>query len=222
RHRSGPRPSDWRGGARQDCGDPRVLSLMKRRYFGTDGVRGPYGGPIINESFAARLGFAAGRWAGGRGLALVGRDSRASGEPLAAAVAAGLRASGVEPVMLGILPTPAVARAVRTDGAVLGVVVTASHNPAADNGIKFFTGTGTKLTDTDELEIEAALPEQAADVVAQPRFEPGAEADYIAAMAAQLPAGSLSGWRIVLDTANGATAKTSATVLRELGADIVA
>ena len=198
---------------------------MKRDYFGTDGVRGPYGGPVINEAFAFRLGWAAGRWAGGRGRVVIGRDTRASGQSLVRAVAAGLAAAGLEPVSLGVLPTPAVAGAVRSAGAVLGVVVTASHNPAADNGIKFFAGTGIKLTDADEARIEQLLPPPSAvaeganaavceDVAAVPR--------YIAAASALLPAQALAGWKIVLDTANGATAWTSPVVLRGLGAEVVA
>lgn len=193
---------------------------MKRIYFGTDGVRGPYGGPVINETFAARLGEAAGRWAGGCGRVLIGRDTRASGKSLVAAVAAGLRAAGLEPVSLGVVPTPAVARAVRVSGATLGVVVTASHNPAADNGIKFFAGTGIKLTDEDEARIEALLP--AAPASAAGDFpETDSVADYIAAAIAMLPAKALAGWRIVLDTANGATAGTSPEVLRALGAEVL-
>ncbi len=193
---------------------------MKRIYFGTDGVRGPYGGPVVNEDFAARLGEAAGRWVGGSGRVLVGCDTRASGESLLKAVAAGLAAAGLEPVSLGILPTPAVARAVRLSDAVLGVVITASHNSAADNGIKFFAGTGVKLTDEDEARIESLLPPQ-------PRAPLGTvlgldgKADYIAAAGGLLPPQSLAGWRIVLDTANGATAVTSPAVLRALGADVV-
>ena len=84
---------------------------MKRNYFGTDGVRGPYGGPVVNEAFAARLGEAAGRWVGGTGRVLIGRDTRGSGASLAQAVANGLAAAGLEPVSLGVVPTPAVARA---------------------------------------------------------------------------------------------------------------
>ncbi|MBW8782349.1 MAG: phosphoglucosamine mutase [Verrucomicrobia bacterium] len=195
---------------------------MKRLYFGTDGVRGPYGGPVINETFAARLGEAAGRWIGGRGRVLIGRDTRASGESLVAAVAAGLAAAGLEPVSLGVLPTPAVARAVRAEGAVLGVVVTASHNPAADNGIKFFAGTGIKLTDADEARIEALLPDAPAGGPARVELvrHSGAAQAYVDAARALLPSKSLAGWRIVLDTANGATAVTSAMVLRALGAEI--
>ena len=192
---------------------------MKRTYFGTDGVRGPYGGPVINETFAARLGEAAGRWAGGRGRVLIGRDTRASGESLVAAVAAGLRAAGLETVSLGVVPTPAVARAVRTTDATLGVVVTASHNPAADNGIKFFAGTGIKLTDEDEARIESMLPATPAAPSGDLNAI-GGVADYVAAATALLPAKALAGWRIVLDTANGATTGTSPVVLRSLGAEV--
>src|SRR5690348_7225313 len=111
---------------------------MKRQYFGTDGVRGLYGGPVINEDFAQRLGFAAARWLKAKGRVLIGRDTRASGQSLERALARGLRAGGVEPVSLGVIPTPAIARAIAKEKAALGAVITASHNPAADNGIKFF------------------------------------------------------------------------------------
>ncbi|CAM2843882.1 phosphoglucosamine mutase [Rariglobus hedericola] len=193
---------------------------MKRNYFGTDGVRGPYGGHVVNEAFAARLAEAAGRWAGGRGRVLIGRDTRGSGEALMKAVAAGLVAAGMEPVSLGVLPTPAVARAVRTSGAALGVVITASHNPASDNGIKFFAGSGIKLTDEDEVRIESLLPDAAAaPVLTVPEID--GVADYIDVARGVLPAGSLAGWRIILDTAHGATTSTSPAVLRALGAEVI-
>ena len=203
---------------------------MKRQYFGTDGVRGPYGGPVINENFAARLGCAAARWAIGKGASrgeevLIGRDTRASGSGLVAAVAAGLRAGGLTPVSLGVTPTPAVARAVRARGTGLGVVVTASHNPAADNGIKFFATGGLKLSDADEAGIESLLPapEETPDwrAAAAPAEENGTAA-YVADLAAALPPGALAGWRIVVDTANGATFGTTPEVLRRLGADVIA
>lgn len=201
---------------------------MKRQYFGTDGVRGPYGGPVINEAFAARLGEAAGRWALGRGAApgaavWIGRDTRASGASLVAALSAGLRAAGLAPISLGITPTPAVARVVRARSAPLGVVVTASHNPAADNGIKFFAAGGLKLSDADEAEIEALLPAVGASIAPGEAAAAPAEegtADYIADLAATLPAGALAGWRIVVDTAHGATAGTTPAVLRRLGAEV--
>ncbi len=208
---------------------------MSRKYFGTDGVRGPYGGPVINEDFAARLGYAAATWlrasmakqrpgaadvASGNTKVLIGRDTRFSGAALEAAVARGLAAGGAEPISLGILPTPAVSRAVRAQRAALGVVITASHNPADDNGIKFFGGSGVKLTDDEELQIEHALPTAA--VGASATFEAiDGVVDYLAAMTSLLPAHALRGWRIVLDTANGATCMTSPSVLRALGAEVV-
>ncbi len=197
---------------------------MKRQYFGTDGVRGPYGGPLINEEFAARLGFAVAVWLPKKGRVLIGRDTRYSGVALEAAVMRGLRAAGCEPVSLGVVPTPAVARAVRTEGAVLGVVITASHNPAEDNGIKFFGPSGVKLTDEDELQIEHRLPAWVTEL--EPAIAPApvharAAADYISATTQLLPAAALNGWRIVLDTAHGATCGTTPAVLRALGAEVV-
>jgi phosphoglucosamine mutase len=237
---------------------------MSRQFFGTDGVRGIYGGPVVNEEFAARLGFAAAMWLrasgnevgtkdsdlgprasgphqqnGGRDACgprnilgptkiLIGRDTRWSGPVLEAAVMRGLRAAGAEPVSLGVLPTPAVARAVRAEDAALGVVITASHNPAEDNGIKFFGAGGVKLTDDEELRIERLLPDHVAPGgnVSSPGAAGSGTAirsaiEYIAAASQLLPANALSGWRIVLDTANGATCSTTPVVLRALGAEVI-
>ena len=196
---------------------------MPRLYFGTDGVRGPYGGPVINEAFAARLGQAAAAWAKGKGLSgriLIGRDTRASGPALTDAVAAGIAAAGLVPVDVGILPTPALARAVRTTQAALGVVITASHNPASDNGIKFFQGDGTKLSDADETAIEGLLPAQPAAATAPAREPDHFEVEYIEAITKLLPKGCLKGWTVAMDTANGATARTSPEVFRRLGAEV--
>lgn len=200
---------------------------MKRRYFGTDGVRGPYGGPVVNEAFAARLGAAAARWlerGGARGQpVLVGRDTRASGEALVRAVCAGLASAGAAPVSLGIVPTPAVSRAVRVGNAALGVVVTASHNPATDNGIKFFGRDGAKLTDEDEAMIESLLDLSGpAPMPLAVQEEPAALDAYVDAASAILPAGALQGWKIAVDTANGATHAASPAVLARLGAEVVA
>ncbi len=201
---------------------------MKRQYFGTDGVRGPVGGPLINAAFAARLGQAAARWlktvspAEGRLTVLIGRDTRESGEMLEKAVAAGFAVEGCLPLSLGVLPTPAVARAVRRQGAAFGVVITASHNPADDNGIKFFNASGMKLSDTQEVQIEALFPEQAVATFVRALPEADGVSDYMAASSALLPRNCLQGWRIVLDTANGAAHATSPAVLRALGAEVLA
>lgn len=217
---------------------------MSRKYFGTDGVRGPYGGPVINEEFAARLGFAITGWLRGpgerrrpqtnppivavdrrenRGIGRVyiGRDTRASGPSLEAALARGLRAGGAEPISLGVVPTPAVSRAVWKEGARMGVVVTASHNPAADNGLKLFGAQGVKLTDEQELQVEGFLPATFATFGSVALGVFGAAEDYVAAARATLPDRALQGWRIVIDTANGATCETTPAVIRALGGDVI-
>jgi phosphoglucosamine mutase len=198
---------------------------MSRQYFGTDGVRGPYGGPVINESFAERLGVAAGRFCSRSGTsgklrALIGRDTRASGESLSHAVASGLSAVGLECGLLGVMPTPAVSSAVLREGAALGVVITASHNPASDNGIKFFGPNGLKLSDAEEMEIERLLPAETPTVISRASHRPAGLGGYLDALQQVLPPGALRGWRIVLDTANGATCLSSPAVLRSYGAEI--
>jgi len=205
---------------------------MNRQFFGTDGVRGKYGGPVINPAFAHRLGAAVARWMqrkamwkteGSRPHVLIGRDTRESGPVLEGALAAGLAAEGFAPFSLGVVPTPAVSHAVRTRGAALGAVITASHNPATDNGIKFFGPDGSKLTDAEELAIEqqlALVADPDLSLVANVPIQTIASAadDYIHEASRLLPPASLKGWHIVLDTANGATCGTSPVVLRGLGA----
>jgi phosphoglucosamine mutase len=200
-----------------------VTVFMKRQYFGTDGVRGTYGGPVINEAFAERLGFAAASWLKSKGAVLLGRDTRASGPSLEKALARGLAAAGAEPVSLGIVPTPAVARAVARQGAALGIVITASHNPASDNGIKFFGPGGVKLTDEDEARIENFLPPDVNAGAPANAFRDvsGAATEYTFAMTSLLAAKALAGWRIAVDTANGATCSTTPAALRALGAEVI-
>jgi phosphoglucosamine mutase len=208
---------------------------MNRQYFGTDGVRGAYGGPVINATFARRLGAAVGRWMkraatekspGAAPRVLIGRDTRESGPILEAALANGLAAEGMVAISLGVIPTPAVSRAVRAHGAALGVVITASHNPAGDNGIKFFGPAGGKLSDAEEHAIEQELLPDAGlndgpNGDAPVQILPSAAAEYIEAASLLLPRACLQGWRIVLDTANGATCHTSPAVLRSLGAEVI-
>jgi phosphoglucosamine mutase len=199
---------------------------MKRQFFGTDGVRGPYGGPVINEAFAERLGVAAGRFVSrtksdGALRVILGRDTRASGESLLNAVASGLASLGLECEVLGIVPTPAVAAAVAREKAALGVVITASHNPASDNGFKFFGPSGMKLSDEQELAIEALIPEERPTLSARKISSADGLTAYLGAAKKLLPAHALAGWKIVLDTANGATCQTSPAVLRHLGAELV-
>ena len=204
---------------------------MNRQYFGTDGVRGPYGGPVMNEAFAWRLGAAVARFVRARPDfrsedVFIGRDTRASGPALEHALAAGLESEGMEPISLGVVPTPVVSLLTRSEGAALGVVITASHNPAGDNGIKFFGPAGIKLTDEEELRIEQLLP-AAEDSLVRPTggdlaIAPfaGALNGYLALTAALLPARSLAGWKIVVNTANGATCATTPAVLTRLGATV--
>lgn len=200
---------------------------MKRLYFGTDGVRGRFGDAVMNPDFVRKLAAAAGRHmavklGAGPKRALIGRDTRGSGPALEAAVAEGLVAAGWAVELLGVVPTPAVSLAVRSSKAQLGVVITASHNPADDNGVKFFASTGLKLPDAEEVAIEALLENQTGPAVARGTIREVGEVKmlYMGMAAHLLHPGALSGWKIVLDTANGATCETSREVLESLGAEL--
>lgn len=211
-----------------------IQPSMTRKYFGTDGVRGPYGGTVVNEAFAARLGSATARWlkanqvGEGPAIVLIGRDPRFSGEALERALSGGFRAEGCLPISLGVLPTPAVARAVISFKGALGAVVTASHNPALDNGIKFFGANGRKLSDDQEAIIEAALHQEVPLAVNEfvrrwpllARVRTDGIEEYVRAASSILPENAIAGWKLVLDTANGATCATSSVVLGKLGASI--
>ena len=202
---------------------------MQRKYFGTDGVRGRVGRYPITLEFAIRLGMAAGKVLakenGGR--VIIGKDTRLSGYMLEAALEAGFSASGISPVMLGPMPTPAVSYLTRAFRAGLGVVISASHNPYYDNGIKFFSKEGTKLPDEVELAIEQALDSDDLKMASPSAFgrayrqddAPGRYVEFCkSAFAAHL---SLEGLTIVLDCANGATYHVAPLVFRELGANVI-
>lgn len=197
------------------------------QYFGTDGIRGHYGAPCMNPQFATRLGAALALYLEQTAAALprnvvIGRDTRRSGPALCAALIQGLSQHGVSVSDAGVLPTPAVARAVLQHTAALGIAVTASHNPAADNGIKLFNAQGCKFAESSELEIEALLDAQAAPgpVPASQARPLDAADDYIRAIRALLPAACLADWKIVLDLAHGATCRTTPAAFDYWGANL--
>jgi phosphoglucosamine mutase len=192
------------------------------RLFGTDGVRGVANADLTPE-LALAVAAAAARVLGARS-AVVGRDTRASGELLEAAVVAGLASAGVSVARLGVLPTPGVAYATAARGADLGVMLSASHNPMPDNGVKLFDGAGYKLPDAVEDEVEAKLREEwsrpTGAGVGRVRDDAGAVEDYVAHLVGA--GGRLDGLRVVVDCAHGAAAFVAPEVLRRLGADVTA
>ncbi|MFP4542015.1 MAG: phosphoglucosamine mutase, partial [Opitutales bacterium] len=200
------------------------------RYFGTDGIRAAAAAEVFQPPFLERLAGAAlrvlagERPSGGRPLIVLGRDPRHSGEAIARHLGACWAAAGACVLDAGVVPTPAVALAVREREASFGVVVTASHNPAADNGIKFFGAGGTKLSEALEAALEEAIEAESAPVRrlgGQVERIDGAE-DYRRFASGQLPAGALAGCRLVVDCAHGAAAETTPAVLRALGAEVSA
>ncbi|MBI1423049.1 MAG: phosphoglucosamine mutase [Gammaproteobacteria bacterium] len=201
---------------------------MGRKYFGTDGVRGKVGESPITPDFVMRLGWAAGKvFAGENGSKVViGKDTRISGYMFESALEAGLSAAGVDSLLLGPMPTPAIAYLTRTLHANAGIVISASHNPYFDNGIKFFSGQGTKLPDEVELQIEAMLDQplqcnESAELGKAARIH-DAEGRYIEFCKSSVPyAMSLRDLRIVVDCANGATYKVAPSVFEELGAEVI-
>ncbi|MFI5337290.1 MAG: phosphoglucosamine mutase [Opitutales bacterium] len=198
---------------------------MKQQLFGTDGVRGPYGTAQMNEPLAWRLGAGAAAWVKQRpdirsARVIIGRDTRASGPALEAALAAGLTAGGLQPVSLGVVPSPAVSLLTRHEQAALGAVITASHNPAGDNGIKFFGPAGLKLPDAEEAKIAGLMPAQPRPPLALTPPSQEGLALYTDTALSLLPAGSLRGWKIAVDAANGAACRSTPDVLRRLGAEL--
>ncbi|ODT62375.1 MAG: phosphoglucosamine mutase [Nitrosomonadales bacterium SCN 54-20] len=209
---------------------------MTRKYFGTDGIRGRVGEAPITPEFVIHLGYSAGKvltssdWhlsKGERPAVLIGKDTRISGYMLESALQAGLSAAGVDVLLSGPMPTPAVAYLTRALRLQAGIVISASHNPFEDNGIKFFSALGTKLPDATEQEIEAGLN---APLKAMPSAQLGkarrvndARGRYIEFCKSTFPNHlDLRGLRIVVDCAHGATYQIAGPVLHELGAEVVA
>lgn len=205
--------------------------MSKRKYFGTDGVRGKVGGSVINAEFALRLGYAAGKVlareysARGRPTVLIGKDTRISGYMLESALEAGFSSAGIDVLLAGPVPTPAVAYLTRTWRLVAGIVISASHNPYEDNGIKFFSPQGTKLPDAMELDIEAALDEPlgcvSSDKLGRARRIEDAAGRYIEFCKSTFPSDlDLLGAKLVVDAAHGAAYHIAPHVFRELGAEV--
>jgi phosphoglucosamine mutase len=208
---------------------------MSRKYFGTDGIRGKVGEAPITPDFVMRLGYAAGRVLtslesnlakGAHPAVLIGKDTRISGYMLEAALEAGLSAAGVDVLLTGPMPTPAIAYLTRALRAQAGIVISASHNPYFDNGIKFFSAQGTKLPDDVELAIEAELDKpmlvmESAKLGKARRID-DAPGRYVEFCKSTFPNNlDLRGLKIVLDCAHGATYHVAPPVFHELGAEIV-
>ncbi len=207
------------------------MSETPRRLFGTDGVRGVANSPPMDAGTALRLGQAAGRYfnrGAHRHRVVIGKDTRLSGYMLEPALVAGFVGAGMDVVLVGPLPTPAIAMLTRSLRADLGVMISASHNPYEDNGIKLFGPDGLKLSNAQEGEIEALMDgDLSAGLVAASRLGRASRLDdaagrYIEAAKASFPKGlSLGGLRIVVDCAHGAAYRVAPTVLWELGAEVV-
>ena len=202
--------------------------MSNRKYFGTDGIRGKVGEYPITPDFALKLGWAAGRVLAKDGVkkVIIGKDTRISGYMLESALEAGFASAGVAAAFTGPMPTPAIAYLTRTFRADAGVVISASHNPFYDNGIKFFSNEGRKLDDAIELEIEAQL-EKEIDCVESKQLGRASRITDAAGRYIEFCKStfdhdlSLSGLKIVVDCANGATYHIAPKVLRELGAKVI-
>ena len=202
--------------------------MTQRKYFGTDGIRGRVGEGAITPEFVLKLGWAAGRVLSQQGTknVLIGKDTRISNYMLEAALEAGLAAAGLRANLMGPMPTPAVAYLTRTFRAEAGIVLSASHNPYYDNGIKFFSASGTKLDDDLELAIEAELGRPLtcvdnASLGKAVRIDDAA-GRYIEFCKSTVPHYlNLQGMKVVVDCANGATYDIAPSVFRELGAEVI-
>lgn len=202
--------------------------MAQRKYFGTDGIRGKVGESNINPEFVTKLGWAAGKVLAGKGTnkVLIGKDTRISGYMLESSLEAGLSAAGIDIGLLGPMPTPAIAYLTKTFRSEAGIVISASHNPYYDNGIKFFSADGYKLDDEIESAIESMLDEPmtcvASDKLGKATRINDAAGRYIEFCKGTFPSKlSLTGLTIVVDCAHGATYHIAPNVLRELGAKVI-
>jgi phosphoglucosamine mutase len=202
--------------------------MSQRRYFGTDGIRGLVGQYPITPEFVMKLGYAAGRVLAAQGTkkVLIGKDTRISGYMLESALEAGFSAAGIDIGLLGPMPTPGIAYLTKTFRAEAGIVISASHNPFYDNGIKFFSQDGQKLPDDVELAIEAELDKEMSCVDSAHLGKATRIADaagrYIEFCKSNFPSQySLKGMKIVVDCAHGATYHIAPNVFRELGAEVI-
>lgn len=202
--------------------------MAERQYFGTDGIRGKVGESAINPEFVTKLGWAAGKVLAGQGTnkVLIGKDTRISGYMLESSLEAGLSAAGINIGLLGPMPTPAIAYLTKTFRSEAGIVISASHNPYYDNGIKFFSANGFKLDDSIELAIEAQMNEPmtcvASDKLGKAIRINDAAGRYIEFCKGTFPSElSLKGLKIVVDCAHGATYHIAPNVLSELGANVI-
>jgi len=204
------------------------LAEKKRKYFGTDGIRGRVGDGSITPEFVLKLGWAIGRVFAkeGRSKVLIGKDTRISGYMFESALQAGLSAAGVDIYLLGPMPTPAIAYLTRTFHAQAGIVISASHNPYHDNGIKFFSGQGTKLPESIEHEIEAMMDQPLVTVdsalLGKAHRVDDAAGRYIefckSTVSSKLDFSTL---KVVVDCAHGATYHIAPDVFKELGAEVI-
>jgi phosphoglucosamine mutase len=207
---------------------------MSKQLFGTDGIRGVPGEFPLDDATLVRVGAALGHYLRGemaasdsRNRVLIGRDTRESGPHIEECIARGLAAAGTQAFSSGVLTTPGVAWVVRNEGFAAGVVISASHNPYHDNGVKLVSSSGMKFPDAIELEIEQEIlsPEEHEQVSASARIEsdPKLEEDYLASLRALVPRGvKLGGMKIVLDCANGAASALAPRLFRSVGADVLA
>ena len=205
-----------------------IQSSIMKRYFGTDGIRGSVGTPPITPEFMLKLGWAAGKVFSkyGRGRILIGKDTRVSGYMFESALEAGLASAGVDVLLLGPMPTPAIAYLTRTFKAQAGIVISASHNAYYDNGVKFFSSKGEKLDDLLEAEIEEELNKSISMVGSREIGKVSRVADaagrYIEFCKSCFPTSySLAGFKIVVDCAHGATYHIAPNVFKELGAEVI-